>query len=169
MFSKSIIDSDSFLDMPLSTQALYFHLAMRADDDGFVNNSRKIQRMIAASDDDMKLLLAKQFIIPFDSGVVVIKHWKIHNYIQSDRYHPTMYTDEKAHLVLEKSKEYTVCVHLVSNMDTQVRLGKDSKDKSSIGEDRGVGEGNRPPQDPPMDFEESRRKAIELLERSGRQ
>lgn len=169
MFSKSIIDSDSFLDMPLSTQALYFHLAMRADDDGFVNNARKIQRMIAASDDDMKLLLAKQFIIPFDSGVVVIKHWKIHNYIQSDRYHPTIYTDEKSHLALEKNKEYAVCIHPVSNLDAQVRLGKDSKDKSSIGKDRGVGEGNRPQQETPMDFEESRRKAIELLERSGRQ
>ena len=84
MFAKTIIDSDSFLDMPLSTQALYFHLSMRADDDGFLNNSKKIQRMVGCSDDDLKLLIAKRFIIPFESGVVVIKHWRIHNYIRSD-------------------------------------------------------------------------------------
>jgi hypothetical protein len=82
MFAKIIIDSDAFLDMPLSTQALYFHLSMRADDDGFINNPKKIQRTIGATDDDFKLLIAKHFVIPFDSGVVVIKHWKIHNYIQ---------------------------------------------------------------------------------------
>ena len=89
MFTKKIIDSDAFLDMPLSTQALYFHLGMRADDEGFINSPKKIQRMIGATDDDMKLLLAKRFIIAFESGVVVIKHWKMHNYIQADRFKPT--------------------------------------------------------------------------------
>ena len=84
MFAKTIIDSDSFLDMPLSTQALYFHLSMRADDDGFINNPKKVQRMIGCSEDDLKLLVAKNFIIPFESGIVVIKHWKIHNYIRGD-------------------------------------------------------------------------------------
>ena len=79
MFAKTIIDSDAFLDMPLSSQSLYFHLSMRADDDGFINNPRKIQRMIGASDDDLKLLIAKRFIIPFESGIVVIKHWRIHS------------------------------------------------------------------------------------------
>lgn len=108
MFAKTIIDSDAFLDMPLSTQALYFHLSMRADDDGFINNPKKIQRMVGASDDDLKLLCAKQFIFPFDNGVVVIKHWKIHNYIRSDRYTPTMYTEEKAMLNQNSSGEYTV-------------------------------------------------------------
>lgn len=98
MFAKTIIDSDTFLDMPLSTQALYFHLSMRADDDGFINNPRKIQRSIGATDDDLKLLIAKQFTIPFESGVVVIKHWRLHNYIQKDRYKPTIYQDEKAQL-----------------------------------------------------------------------
>ena len=98
MFAKTIIDSDAFLDMPLSTQALYFHLSMRADDDGFINNSKKIQRVIGASDDDLKLLIAKKFIIPFESGIVVIKHWKIHNYIQKDRYKETVYKDEKAQI-----------------------------------------------------------------------
>lgn len=128
MFAKTIIDSDAFLDMPLSTQALYFHLSMRADDDGFINNPRKIQRMIGSSDDDLKLLNAKRFIISFESGVIVIKHWKIHNYIQKDRYKPTLYQEEKAMLDDKNNISYTVdteCIQDVSNMDTQVRLGKD--------------------------------------------
>lgn len=134
MFAKTIIDSDAFLDMPLSTHALYFHLSMRADDDGFINNPKKVQRMIGASDDDLKLLVAKRFIIPFESGIVVIKHWKIHNYIRSDRYKPTNYTEEKAMLETKKSGAYTE--RLTSGipndnqMDTQYRLGEDS-----IGED----------------------------------
>lgn len=102
MFAKTIIDSDAFLDMPLTTQALYFHLSMRADDDGFINNPKKLQRMIGASDDDLKLLAAKDFIIPFESGIVVIKHWKIHNYIQKDRYKQTIYQEEKSLLNDEK-------------------------------------------------------------------
>ena len=106
MFAKTIIDSDAFLDMPLTTQALYFHLSMRADDDGFVNNPKKIQRMVGASDDDAKLLFAKQFIIPFESGVVVIRHWKIHNYIRNDRYSPSVCTEEKAQLTLTSSGIY---------------------------------------------------------------
>lgn len=129
MFAKNIIDSDAFLDMPLSTQALYFHLSMRADDDGFVNNPKKIQRMIGCSDDDIKLLIAKNFLIPFESGVVVIKHWKIHNYIQKDRYKETLYQQEKAMLIENNSNGYsldTKCIQDVSKLDTQVRLGKDS-------------------------------------------
>ena len=133
MFAKTIIDSDAFLDMPLSTQALYFHLSMRADDDGFINNSKKIQRMIGASDDDLKLLMAKRFIIPFDSGVVVIKHWKIHNYIQSDRYKETVYQEEKALLRVKDNKAYTLdCIQDGYSLETQVRIGKDSIDKDSI-------------------------------------
>lgn len=99
MFAKTIIDSDLFLDMPPSTQMLYFHLAMRADDDGFINNPKRIQRMIGATDDDMRILLAKQFILSFDSGVIVIRHWKIHNYIRKDLYHPTEYQTERKRLV----------------------------------------------------------------------
>ncbi len=143
MFAKTIIDSDAFLDMPMSTQALYFHLSMRADDDGFINNPKRIQRMIGASDDDLKLLIAKSFIITFDSGVVVIKHWRIHNYIQSDRYKPTVYADEKAMLSIKDNKTYTLdteCIQNGYNLDTQVRLGKDrieiGKDRIEIGEDR---------------------------------
>ena len=143
MFAKTIIDSDAFLDMPLSTQALYFHLSMRADDDGFINNPKKIQRMVGAADDDLKLLVAKSFIIPFDSGIVVIKHWKIHNYIQSDRYKPTVYNEEKALLTIKENKAYTIdeaCIQDVYNVDTQVRLGKDSLVKDSIEPLKGCGE-----------------------------
>ena len=133
MFAKTIIDSDAFLDMPLSTQALYFHLSMRADDDGFINNPKKVQRMIGCSEDDLKLLIAKNFVIPFESGIVVIKHWKIHNYIQSDRYRPTMYKEEKDRLVTKVNKAYTLqdteCIQDGYITDTQVSLDKVKIDK----------------------------------------
>lgn len=139
MFSKQIIDSDPFLDLPMSTQCLYFHLAMRADDEGFLNNPKKIQRMVGASDDDMKLLLLKRFILAFDSGVVVIKHWRIHNYIRNDRFKPTVYEEEKAMLTTKPNGAYTLGIpsdrQLVYQMDTQDRieleleLDKDSKGK----------------------------------------
>ena len=103
MFTKKITESDAFLDMPSSTQMLYFHFSMNADDDGFVNNPKKIQKMCGASDDDFKLLIVKSFIILFDSGIIVIKHWKMHNYIQADRYRPTDYVEEKSMLGI-KSK-----------------------------------------------------------------
>ena len=143
MFSKTIVDSDAFLDMPQSTQVLYFHLSMRADDDGFINNPKKIQRMVGASDDDLKLLIAKNFIIPFESGVVVIKHWRLHNYIRSDRYKPTVYQAELASVKVEENGSYALenevgipsGRQLVYQMDTQVRLGKDRLElgKDSIG------------------------------------
>lgn len=107
MFAKTIIDSDAFLDMPLSSQALYFHLAMRADDDGFVNNPKRIQRTVGASDDDCKLLVMKRFILTFPSGVIAIKHWRIHNYIQKDRYKETVYTKEKSKLYINQNNAYT--------------------------------------------------------------
>ena len=138
MFAKSIIDSDLFLDMPQSAQCLYFHLAMRADDDGFVNSPKKIQRMIGASEDDCRILVAKQFLIPFDTGVVVIRHWRIHNYIQIDRYKETIYQGEKSSLSQDSTGAYefldTQCIHDVSVLDSQVRLGKSSLGKSSLGE-----------------------------------
>ena len=133
MFAKTIIDSDAFLDMPLSAQALYFHLSMRADDDGFVNNPKKIQRMVGASDDDCKLLILKRFILTFESGVIVIKHWKIHNYIQKDRYKETVYLKEKSELTIDENNSYAERIQNVSNLDTQVSIGKDS-----IGKDRVV-------------------------------
>lgn len=134
MFAKTIIDSDEFLDMPLSAQSLYFHLSMRADDDGFVNSPKRIQRMIGASEDDMKLLIAKSFVLIFDTGIIVIKHWRINNYIQNDRYKPTLYTDERSMLALKENNEYVFdgqCIHDGYNVDTQYRLGKDSKGKDS--------------------------------------
>lgn len=135
MFAKKITESDAFLDMPSSTQMLYFHLSMNADDDGFVNNPKKIQRMCGASDDDFKLLIAKSFVILFESGIIVIKHWKMHNYIQSDRYRPTDYVDEKSMLGVKKNKAYTLDVN---KMDTKciqdVSVGKDSIGKDSKGE-----------------------------------
>lgn len=137
MFSKAIIDSDMFLDMSLSTQALYFHLNMRADDDGFVNNPNKIQRMIGSAPDDMNILLAKGFIIPFDSGVCVIKHWRIHNYLRKDRYKETIYQKEKAQLYVEDNKIYTkekVGIPLVDQpvyqLATQIREEKTRLEKN---------------------------------------
>ena len=108
MFSQQIIDSDAFLEMPLSAQALYFHLSMRADDDGFVNNPVKIGRIINASSDDLKILLAKNFIISFQNGVIVIKHWRINNYLRKDRYTETVYLDEKAQLDVKENGAYTL-------------------------------------------------------------
>lgn len=137
MFAKTIIDSDAFLDMPLSTQALYFHLSMRADDDGFINNPKKIQRSIGCSADDLKVLIAKNFIIPFESGVVVIKHWKIHNYIRNDRYKETVYQEEKSLLDEKENKAYTLGIPDGYQMDTQVRLGKDSLGKDREGKSKG--------------------------------
>jgi len=134
MFAKTIIDSDAFLDMPLSSQALYFHLSMRADDDGFINNAKKIQRMLGCADDDLKILLAKNFIIPFETGVCVIKHWKIHNLIQKDRYKPTVYSEHKQQLSLKNNNVYTMntqCIQDVSKVETQVSIGKVSQGKES--------------------------------------
>jgi len=134
MFSMDIIDTDHFLDMPATTQLLYFHLSMRADDDGFVSSPKGIIKLIGASEDDMKLLIGKQFAIRFDSGICVIKHWKIHNYIQKDRYRETIYQEEKLMMKEDINGAYlldTECIQNVSKMDTQVRLGKDSLGKLS--------------------------------------
>nr|DAU93610.1 MAG TPA: replisome organizer [Caudoviricetes sp.] len=107
MFNIQIVDSDAFLDMPLSTQALYFHLNMRADDDGFVGNPKRIQRLVGASEDDLKLLIAKRFLLVFEDGVIVIKHWRMHNTIQRDRYTRTAYIEELNQLKLKDNKSYT--------------------------------------------------------------
>ena len=107
MFTQKIIDSDAFLDMPLSTQALYFHLNMRADDDGFVNNPKRIQRTVGASEDDLKLLIAKRFLLCFENGVIVIKHWRMHNTLRKDRYNPTQYQEQFALLDIKDNNAYT--------------------------------------------------------------
>lgn len=138
MMSKSIIKSDTFLDMPATTQNLYFHMLLDADDDGFINAPKSIMRMIGAKDDDMKVLTAKQFVIPFESGVVVIKDWKIHNYIQNDRYKPST-LPERDLLNIQKDKTYTL-KNDVSSMDTKciqsVSIGKDRLGKVRLGKDR---------------------------------
>lgn len=153
MFAKQIIDSDVFLDMPLSTQALYFHLSMRADDDGFVDNPKKIQRMIGASSDDLKLLMAKRYILTFESGVIVIKHWRMHNTLRMDRYKPTVYQEEMSTLAIKGNKSYTEAARLAeieggkpngNQVATQIRL-----DKNSIDKDNKDIVGKNPTTDPP--------------------
>ena len=142
MFSKQITDTDAFLDMPATAQNLYFHLNMHADDDGFLGNAKTIRRMIGASEDDLKVLVAKQFILIFPDGVAVIRDWHIHNYIQKDRYHPTVYEKDKQKLKLSNAKQYelqsakkpvesliqengsgvdTSCIQDDNKMDTEVR------------------------------------------------
>ncbi|WP_116963061.1 conserved phage C-terminal domain-containing protein [Fastidiosibacter lacustris] len=139
MFAKSIIDSDAFLDMSLSTQALYFHLCMRADDDGFINNAKKIIRMIGAGDDEIKILLAKKFLIAFETGVIVIKHWRIHNYIRSDRYKPTNYPHEFTKLSIDSNNSYSLGVNGIPNdnhMDTsRIPNGNPGKVRLELGKD----------------------------------
>lgn len=135
MFAKTIIDSDAFLELPVSSQLLYFHLSMRADDEGFINKPKTIMRMLGAKDDDMNILIMKKFIIPFESGVVVIKHWRIHNYLQNDRLTPTKYVDERDQLELDENKAYRLnlkpCIQNTGEVYTQVRLGKVSIGKNS--------------------------------------
>ena len=129
MFSAEIIDSDAFMDMPLSAQALYFHLNMRADDDGFVNNPKTIQKLIGASPDDLTILKAKNFIIEFESGIVVIKHWLMNNTIRKDRYKMTNYLDDRALLSVKENGSYTLGLPNGNQMATN---GKPSIDKYSI-------------------------------------
>ena len=107
MISNRITDSDAFIEMPLSSQCLYFHLNMNADDDGFVDNYKKIMRCIGASEDDLKILIAKRFLLTFESGVIVIKHWRIHNTLSKGRYHETTHLEEKSMLRLKENKAYS--------------------------------------------------------------
>ena len=140
MFSKKIVQSDAFLDMPLSTQCLYFHLNMEADDDGFVNSPKRIQRVIGATEDDLKLLIAKRFVLGFESGVIVIKHWRMHNLLRKDRYNPTQYQEEYSTLQLKENGAYTDHDnHLattwqpsVYKLDSQNRQDKISLDKNRL-------------------------------------
>ncbi len=131
MISLQIVDTDAFLDMPLSTQALYFHFVMRADDEGFVDNSKRIMKLINAQEDDLKVLTAKRFILTFESGIVVIKHWLIHNTIRMDRFNKTVYTDEKEQLTLKENKSYTDNVIPSGNQMATNGLHKLSKVKLS--------------------------------------
>ena len=135
MFSIDIVGSDAFLDLPYSAQCLYFQLGMRADDDGFVGNPKTIQRIAGTKASDLELLVKKRFLLQFPSGVVVIKHWKINNQIQKDRYTPTVYTEEYQSLYIKDNKSYTEMdasrIQDVSKMDTQISIDKDRLDKNS--------------------------------------
>ena len=152
MFTKKVTDSDDFTAMPPTAQCLYFHLCMSADDDGFSNQIRRALFSAHAGTDDFNTLVSKRFVIPFDNGVIVIRHWKMHNIVRSDRYHETEYLTEKATLLLEESGTYekdtpqlttngipdgnqvaTKCIPLVYKMETEVRLGKDRIGKDSVG------------------------------------
>lgn len=137
MFNVDIVGSDAFLDLPHTAQALYFQLGMRADDDGFVGNPKTIQRIAGTKASDLELLVKKRFLLQFPSGVVVIKHWKINNQIQKDRYTPTVYTEEYQSLYIKDNKAYTEmdkgCIQSVSEMDTQISIDKSRLDKNSRG------------------------------------
>lgn len=157
MISKKVVDTDLFLDMPISTRLLYYDLSVRADDDGFVASPKRITRMVGCSEDDLKLLVAKGYLIPFESGVCVIRDWKVHNYIPKDRYHETDYRKEKSMLIESETGAYslncqnttclcdlsapvynpdTVCIQEVSSAGykqyPEVSLGKDKLDKDRI-------------------------------------
>lgn len=151
MFAKTIVTSDAFLDMPMSARCLYFTLGMFADDDGFVNNPKSIMRQVGATLDDMNILIGKKFILVFDSGVIVIKHWRINNYLRSDRYKETTYTDEKAELIVEDNGAYVKNgstprleatgipsgIPMVDHCDTQNSIDKD-REKNIYGEFKNV-------------------------------
>ena len=145
MMSKKIIDTDNFLDMPQSTQCLYFHLLLRADDDGFIQSPKSIMRITGCKEDDLKLLIAKRFVIGFETGVIVIRHWRIHNYVQSDRYSKSELPEAKQ--VELKNKVYEVveppmntdnicmdtkCIQNGYNLDTQIRIDKIREEENRI-------------------------------------
>ena len=134
MFAKTIVLSDAFLDMPLTARCLYFTFGMLADDDGFINSPKSIIRQCGASEDDLKILIAKKFVIPFDSGIIVIKHWRINNYLRTDRYKETIYTEERQALTLDDSGNY----HLGIPSMGKPSIGKVSIGKVSIGNKEGA-------------------------------
>lgn len=132
MFSNLVVGSDDFLEMPDSSQNLYFHLSMQADDDGFVDNWKSIMRMTGKKEDDLKLLIAKSFVIPFESGILVIRHWRINNYIQKDRYKETIYKEEKSLLSTDESNVYNLDTDCIQNVSSdKISIDKNSIEKNS--------------------------------------
>ncbi len=137
MFSLDVVNTDRFMEMPLTAQALYFHLGMRADDDGFIASPRQIMKAVECKQDDMKILVSKGYVIPFESGIVVIRHWKQHNYIQSDRYRKTKFLEERNHLELAENVYITDTERIQngSNVEPQDRIGKDRvRDSIELGD-----------------------------------
>lgn len=158
MISRKIVDTDEFVDMPVSARLLYYELNWRADDDGFVSSPKKITRMAGCSEDDLKILTAKQFIIPFNSGVVLIRDWRIHNYIRSDRYSETLCKDEKKHVFIDPNNRYLQCnTNGRPNVIPTVNTGKDrlGKDRLEIGKIFEV----EMPSDPPHPQKQSKNKS----------
>lgn len=158
MIAKGVVDTDSFMEMPMSTQALYFHLLLRADDEGFLRNPKTITRMVGCKSDDLKMLIAKHFAIAFDTGAIVITHWRIHNSIRKDRFTPTLYGTERSLLEILPEGTYKPLVNSDgyvidtafqpddnqmatkwqpngNQVATQVRLGKDRIGKVSLESD----------------------------------
>ena len=131
MFSNDVISNDNFIEMPDSSQNLYFHLSMNADDDGFVSNYKSVMRMLGKKEDDLKVLLGKQFILPFENGVLVIRHWRLNNYIQKDRYKETIYKEEKAQLTIDNNNVYNLDTNCIHSID-KISIDKISIDKISI-------------------------------------
>lgn len=157
MFSLDVIDTDKFNDMPATARLLYYELGMRADDDGFLSSAKKVTRMVGCSEDDLKMLIAKGFAICFNNGIIVITHWHLNNQIRADRHKPTVYTAEKAQLMIRENEEYTLCLPSDNQSATtcqpndnqteaQVRLVENSTEKYSqverrIGEEKKGGQG----------------------------
>lgn len=141
MFSRDIVQSDAFLDMPTSTQALYFHLGMEADDDGFIGNPRKVQRILGSSDDDMKILIGKKFVIIFESGVLVIKHHRMNNNWDSHNSRRTVYLEELSQLHIKENRAYTLDKSKGNPVQSETRLitdGKQSLEEKRIEEKKGA-------------------------------
>jgi hypothetical protein len=143
MFSCDVVDTDKFLDMPVSARCLYYDLGMRADDDGFIS-PKKVLRLTGASDDDLRVLVARDFVIPFESGVIVIKDWKLNNYLRKDRYFPTKYTEEKSKLSLLENGSYTT-IQTMNNMglplgipDGAPRIEENRREEKSIDIPKGM-------------------------------
>ena len=134
MFAKKIVRTDWFMTMPQTAQNLYWHLNMDADDDGFISNTRQVMRSIGSTEDDLTILLTKRFLMPFENGLMLVKHWRIHNYIQSDRYTPTTHQEERESVRLKENGVYSLSEgerlnDVVSKLYTQVSIGKDRKGK----------------------------------------
>ena len=147
MFSSNVIDSDAFLDMSPTARLLYYDMGMRADDDGFIDSPKKIMRIIGASDSDLKELIDNGFVLRFESGVIVIRHWYVNNRVRRDTYHETIYTEEKSRLFMEKNNVYqlrndsvTDTLQTRDEIGSQIRGGEDRIDKDRLGKDR-LGEG----------------------------
>lgn len=169
MFSLKVVDTDKFTEMPTSTQCLYFHLGMHGDDDGFVSSPRKIARAAGCNDDDMRLLAAKGFIIPFDTGVIVITDWRINNTLKNDRYQETIYVEEKAQISMDSTGKYirNSCTEpqkfqIGSGLEPQRNLTQPNPAKDNKDQRRGVG-GEQSCCTSELDFESLREQGINML------